>query len=235
MEQSAWRSVGRFMGKSTKKVAEAAREIANKTGETDQRVTHAMAAVRETRPARFVALLMECADQPELITASLGTIGAGVVSRRPDLVRGGARMLASHLVATGMKMLVKQQVDRTRPKKALAEGKHRFEPGHSHDHELNSFPSGHTAGAVAVARAASHEIDGAAVPATIATGAVAAAQMPTGSHYLTDVIAGGVIGWAAEAVVGAVFDRFEAKQDETAEKGKRTGTGRKGARQADAR
>ena len=223
------------MGKSTKKVAEAARTIANKTGETDQRVTHAMAAVRETRSARLMALLMECADQPELITASLGTIGAGVVSRRPDLVRGGARMLASHLVATGMKMLVKQQVDRTRPKKALAEGKHRFEPGHSHDHELNSFPSGHTAGAVAVARAASHEIDGAAVPATIATGAVAAAQMPTGSHYLTDVIAGGVIGWAAEAVVGAVFDRFEAKQDETAEKGKRTGTGRKGARQANAR
>lgn len=205
--------LGCFMGKSTKKVAGAARKIARKTGETDQRVSHAVAAVRETRPARLVALLMECADQPELITASLGTIGAGVVSRRPDLVRGGARMLASHLVATGMKMLVKQQVDRTRPKKALAEGEHRFEAGHSHDHEMNSFPSGHTAGAVAVARAASHEIDGAAVPATIATGAVAAAQVPTGSHYLTDVIAGGMIGWAAEAVVGAVFDRFEAKRD----------------------
>ncbi|MBB5714468.1 phosphatase PAP2 family protein [Sphingomonas aerophila] len=209
------------MGKSTKKVAGAARKIARKTGETDQRVTHTVAAVRETRPARIVALLMECADQPELITASLGTIGAGVVAKRPDLVRGGARMLASHLVATGMKMLVKQQVDRTRPKKALAEGEHRFEAGHSHDHEMNSLPSGHTAGAVAVARAASHEIDGVAVPATIATGAVAAAQVPTGSHYLTDVIAGGMIGWAAEAVVGAVFDRFEAKQEERVD-GKRS-------------
>ncbi len=186
-----------------------AKQAAGKVAKLDRKVTHKVAALRDTRPMRFAALMAECADQPELITASIGTIGAGLVSRRPDLIRGGSRMLASHLVATGIKMAVKHRVDRTRPKRALEDGEHRFEKGNSNDHELNSFPSGHTAGAVAVARAASHEIDGAAVPATLATGAIAAAQAPTGSHYLTDVLAGGAIGWAAEAIVGAVFDRVE--------------------------
>lgn len=197
------------MSKADKKSAKAASKAAKKIAKADQKATHRIAAAREHSAVRTAGFLAEVADQPQLITASLVTIGAGVATRRGDLIRGGSRMLAAHLVATGMKMLVKHQIDRTRPKKALADGGHRFEKGHSDDHLLNSFPSGHTAGAVAVARAASHEIDGAALPATVATGAVAAVQAPTGSHYLTDVLAGGAIGWAAEAVVGAVFDRVE--------------------------
>jgi membrane-associated phospholipid phosphatase len=196
------------MSKTVKRASKAAEKTAKKVVKADQEITHAAAAARDTRPARAVAFLAECADQPELITASLATIGVGMATRRGDLLRGGARMLAAHLVATGVKIVVKRQVDRTRPRKALEEG-HRFEPGSSHDHNLNSFPSGHTAGAVAVARAASHEIKGAALPATVATGAVAAVQAPTGSHYLTDILAGGAIGWVAEAAVGAIFDRVE--------------------------
>ncbi|MDB5695306.1 MAG: PA-phosphatase, partial [Sphingomonas bacterium] len=47
--------------------------------------------------------------------------------------------------------------------------------------------------------------------AALAAGAAAAAQAPTGHHYLLDVIAGGAIGWATEAAVSAVFDRLEPK------------------------
>jgi membrane-associated phospholipid phosphatase len=197
------------MSKTVKKGAKAAEKVAKKVARADQKITHQMAQLREAPPLRVAGFLAEVADQPQLITASIATIGTGLFTRRAELVRGGSRMLAAHLVATGLKILIKHQVDRARPKKALADGEARFEPGHSRDHELNSFPSGHTAGAVAVARAASHEIEGAALPATVATGAIAAAQAPTGSHYLTDVLAGGAIGWAAEALVGAVFDRIE--------------------------
>jgi len=191
------------MSKKTKK---AARKIAK----ADVQTTHKAAAKRDTPVMRVLATLAEAADQPPLIVASLGTIAVGLATRRGEVARGGARMLAAHLVATAGKTLLKRSIDRTRPKKALRDGKHHAGPGDSHDHELNSFPSGHTAGAVAVARAASRDIEGAAVPATIGAVAVAALQPAAGNHYITDVIAGAVIGWLAEAAVSALFDRTEA-------------------------
>lgn len=180
-----------------------------KVARADRKATHKAAESRDEPLVRLAGFLSEAADQPPLIAASIGTFGVGLVTRRADLMRGGARMLAAHLVATGLKSAVKHRIDRARPAKAIEDGKTRFARGHSHDHDLNSFPSGHTAGAVAVARAASRDIDGAGVPATIATIAVAAAQAPSGHHYLSDVVAGAAIGWIAEALVSAVFDRIE--------------------------
>lgn len=176
----------------------------------DHDVTHDAARHRETLPLRIAAMLGEVADQPQLITASVGTIAAGLIGRRPDLVRGGARMLAAHLLATAAKTAIKRSFDRTRPEKAIKDGQHRFQRGDSRDHELNSFPSGHTAGAVAVARAASRDIDGVAIPATLGAGAIAALQPATGHHYLSDVVAGAAIGWVAEAVASAMVDRADA-------------------------
>nr|WP_257015686.1 phosphatase PAP2 family protein [Sphingomonas melonis] len=123
-------------------------------------------------------------------------------------------MLAAHLVATGIKSAIKHSIDRTRPAKAIDDGQHRFEAGDSHDHDLSSFPSGHTAGAVAVARAASREIDGAATPAALGVAAVAAIQPVAGNHYLSDVLVGGAIGWASEALVDALFNRLVPPQGE---------------------
>jgi membrane-associated phospholipid phosphatase len=177
----------------------------------DVEATHKAAAVRESRAMRVVAALAEAADQPPLIAASVGTLAIGLVTRRGDLTRGGARMLAAHLLATGAKLAIKRQFDRTRPSAALDGGGHRFRAGDEGDHDEKSFPSGHTAGAVAVARAASRDIEGAAIPAGLAAGAVAAVQAPAGNHYLSDVVAGAAIGWVTEAVVSAVFDRLEPK------------------------
>jgi len=174
----------------------------------DREWTHGAARHRNATPVRFAGFIGEIADQPQLITASIGTMAAGLIVRRPDLIRGGARMLLAHLVATAAKTVIKRSFDRTRPEKALHDGHHRFEPGDSHDHELNSFPSGHTAGAVAVARAAAREIDGIAAPAALSAGAIAALQPATGHHYLSDVIVGGAIGLAAEFVVDVFFEKL---------------------------
>lgn len=196
------------MSKAKTKAKAAAKTAAKTIAKADRDVTHDVARHRDSVPMRFAGFLGEVADQPQLITASVSTIAAGVLGRRPDLIRGGARMLAAHLVATAAKSLVKHSIDRARPEKALRDGKTRFQRGDSDNHELNSFPSGHTAGAVAVARAATREFDGAAAPAAIGVGTIAAIQPAAGNHYLSDVIVGGVIGWVAEALVDAAFERF---------------------------
>ena len=192
----------------TKAAATKVKKAAKRVARADEALTHRAARLRDRPLMKLFATLLEGADQPPLIAASAGTLAIGLLARRGDLARGGARMLASHLLATGAKLAVKHQFDRTRPSEAIEHG-HRFERGDEGGHAEKSFPSGHTAGAVAVARAAAHEIDGAAIPATLGAVVVAAGQAPAGNHYLSDVVAGAVIGWASEAVVGAVFDRLE--------------------------
>jgi len=183
-----------------------AKSIAAKVAAADKRLTHRAADHRFHPLARIGGSAAEIADQPPLVALAAATAAAGLATGRADLVRGGLRMLAAHGLATGIKTLIKHRIDRTRPKKALAEGRHRFRRGKSRDHDLNSFPSGHLAGAVAISRAAGHEIDGAALPAGVVTGGVAAAQAPAGNHYLSDMMAGAAIGWLSEALVGALFD-----------------------------
>ena len=189
-----------------RQISDAARSVV----EADKNATHTLAAHRDHPAMKLAGWASELADQPPLIALSLGTLALGLVTRRGALVRGGGRMLAAHLAATAVKAVVKSLVDRARPAHAMETGDQRFEAGEgSEHHELNSFPSGHTAGAVAVARAASRDIDGAAAPAALATVAVAAAQVPSGHHYLLDVIVGGAIGWLSEAAVSAIIDQIE--------------------------
>ena len=184
------------------------KQAAKAVVEADKQVTHRLARYRDHPAVRLSGWAGELADQPPLIALSLATLSAGLLARRPEWARGGARMLAAHLAATGARAVVKNLVDRARPNHALDTGDDRFERGDGADDKaLNSFPSGHTAGAVAVARAATRDLDGIATGAAIATGAVVAVQAPSGHHYLLDMVAGAAIGWACEAAVSAVFDR----------------------------
>jgi membrane-associated phospholipid phosphatase len=190
-------------------MADKAKKLAAEAHRAEKAVSHRAAAHRDTAPVQAAGLVAELADQPQLIAIALATIGAGAAMRRGDLVRGGSRMLAAHLTATALKTAIKHRVDRSRPEHELDGNPGTLRKGRSHDHELNSFPSGHTAGAVAAALAVSRDIDGAALPATLAAGAVAAVQPATGSHHLSDVIVGGLVGWLSEALVSAAFDRIE--------------------------
>ena len=170
----------------------------------DVEVTRAVADWRHTRTVRFLGNLSEVADQPPLIAICAATLAIGIVSRNARLARAGARMLAAELLATKLKGLVKDRVDRTRPHLLVEEGRYELEAGDSEKGEERSFPSGHTAGAVAVARAFAREYPEQRGAAYAAAGAIAAIQIPRCAHFVSDVGAGAVVGLVSEAIVDGV-------------------------------
>jgi membrane-associated phospholipid phosphatase len=142
---------------------------------------------------RALGKVSELADQPQLYTICAATLITGILRGDAKLARTGLRMLAAEWLATKAKSFVKHRIDRTRP--------NRLQPGKSHDTMLNSFPSGHTAGAVAVARAyASEYPKHGALAASIAI-SVGLIQLPRCKHYVTDIGAGAGIGLAVGSLV----------------------------------
>jgi membrane-associated phospholipid phosphatase len=186
------------------------KQAATKIVKADRTLSRKAAAKRDTPLVKGVEAAGDLADQPPLIILSVVTILVGAALRRPAVAKSGVRMLVSHLVATGLKTVVKRSVDRTRPAKALDSGKHRFKKGESREHDQSSFPSGHTAGAVAIAGAVARDAPVAALPAFATAGAVAAAQLPSGKHYLLDTIAGAAIGYVSEMATSAALHGAEA-------------------------
>lgn len=143
----------------------------------------------------------EIADQPPLIALSVAAVIAGLILRRPRIVMAGTRMISAHFLATAMKTAVKRSVDRTRPYVLTEEGEYAIEKGGSHDPRLNSFPSGHTAGAVAVAEAVARTFPRAAWPARAWAAAIAGIQIPRCQHFFSDIAAGAVIGLTGDRIV----------------------------------
>jgi membrane-associated phospholipid phosphatase len=186
---------GKTAGKRVKQVGAA-------LVEADGAVAAAVEPYRETRLVRTVALLSELGDQPQMLGLCAGTFAAGLARRDARLARAGARMAAAHLIATGAKNFVKRRIDRTRPR---ADRIHGLKPGRSQEKEETSFPSGHSAGAAAVARAFVREYPEHRTAAYAAAGAIALAQIPRCAHYPTDVGSGLAVGIAAEALVDRLF------------------------------
>jgi membrane-associated phospholipid phosphatase len=173
--------------------------------DVDDTVHEAVAPFRRSSAVRALAWASELGDQPQMRLLAGGVLAAGFVRGDARLLRAGARMLLAHELATAMKDVVKRRVDRIRPRSAST--KHDKAPrlgGHTAK-EVTSFPSGHSAGALAVARAFAAEYPEHRAPALVAAGAVALAQVPRCAHYPTDIAAGLAIGWAAEAAVGLVW------------------------------
>lgn len=187
------------------KLAKAARKIAR----ADRKATHRAAAHRDAPAVKLAGTVSEVADQPPLVLLGIGTIVVGAVLRRPTVLRNGIRILASEVLATAIKNGLKRSIDRTRPEEAIESGKHRFEPGKSDDHAQTSFPSGHSAGAVAVAGAIAQDLPAAIAPAYAAAAGVAAVQMPRGKHYILDTVAGAAIGFVAQKATSAIIRAAE--------------------------
>lgn len=175
----------------------------------DLRVAKKAAKLREDAPVKLLGQASELADQPQLATICLTTLAAGLITRDARLTRTGGRMFAALVAATMLKSVVKHVVDRTRPSEAEEHG-YRSGKGREDVGPLNSFPSGHTAGATAVARALRHDYPASRWPAAIAVAGVGGIQLPRGRHYATDIAAGLVVGWVAEAVSEKVFERAPA-------------------------
>ncbi|WP_134726547.1 phosphatase PAP2 family protein [Paracoccus luteus] len=147
----------------------------------------------------------EISDQPPAYALSALALATGLALRHAPLAEGGARALASVWVATRIKAAIKSRVVRTRPAKLLDEGEYRTGVDGPDEHDYNSFPSGHTADAVAGARAVARVAPGAALPLAAGALVIGLIQVPRAKHHLADVVAGAAVGWLAEAGVNAAF------------------------------
>lgn len=174
---------------------------ANDIEKADVAVAKAAAPWRKHPVVKALGTVSEVGDQPQMITICALTLGAGLLRRDGRLLGAGARMLASHLLATVIKMAVKKRVDRTRPFVLDDEGRYEMTVGSRDDKKYNSFPSGHTAGAVAVARAFGRTYPHHAHKANLGAASIAAIQIPRCSHYPSDIAAGALIGIGAEVFV----------------------------------
>ena len=175
--------------------------------QADVAVTQAAAPYRESLAVRALGTLSELADQPQLFTICAATAALGVATGNRRLARSGARMFAAELLATALKTAVKRSIDRTRPKLLVDEGRYEMRRGSRRGSPINSFPSGHTAGAVGVARAFARDYPEHRAAAYGAAAAVAAIQIPRCKHYPTDLAAGAAIGLLSEAVVAVLLGK----------------------------
>jgi membrane-associated phospholipid phosphatase len=185
------------------------KKAANRVSKAEAAIATESARHRDTAPIAALSMLSEVGDQPQLRTISGGFIAAGLLARRAAFLRAGIRMLVAHELATIFKNFVKARVDRTRPRAASNKKQSKARLGKRTAKAHTSFPSGHTAGAVAVAQAFAREFPEHATAARAAAGAVGLAQIPRCAHYPTDVGAGAVIGVVAEAGVAKLWRTIE--------------------------
>lgn len=193
--------------RTTSKAARDSRRAATAIEKADIAIGHAAARYKDQPAVRAIGIASEIADQPPLIALSVATLGAGLVRDDPRLARTGARMLASHLVATAIKTLIKQRIDRARPGLFTTHHQHRITPGDQDDGPMNSFPSGHTAGVVAVTRAIAREYPETTSKGMVASAAIGMTRPFCGAHFPLDIAAGAVIGLASEWIVARAFEK----------------------------
>ncbi|WP_375271842.1 phosphatase PAP2 family protein [Sphingomonas sp.] len=168
---------------------------------TEHHLLEPVLALQDSALVRALTPLCKLADETPLMLASGATLLTGVMLHRPRVARLGVRMLAAHLIANAAKTVLKGSVDRLRPN--AVEDAPEIRPGSGTDDKAaNAFPSGHTAGALAVAQAVAHECPHNATAARVVATLAGATQVPRGAHYLSDVVSGAAIGWLAERIAG---------------------------------
>lgn len=136
---------------------------------------------------------------------ALALAAAGPRGRRAAL-----RGIVCYAAAALAQLLIKPVVGRNRPPGA---GRRRIGP------LTSSFPSGHAASDLAFNLAVSQEIPLLFVPLSAATTAAHWSLVRSRGHYVTDVLAGGVLGVVVAAVAWKVWPPGDgaAETDETAD------------------
>jgi hypothetical protein len=169
----------------------------------DHKISSEVNNERDSWPVRLIGAASEIGDQPQMRTICGATVVVGIARRDMHLTGAGLRMLAAHTLATWAKSGIKAVINRRRPKDG---DDPRVRQGDSDRHEDNSFPSGHSAGAVAVGEAIARAYPDHALAARGVALSVSAVQVPRGTHYAGDVLAGIAIGLIAERVSDAAID-----------------------------
>ncbi len=179
----------------------------------DLALSERLARHRHHPVARVAAGLSQVGDQGPLFGLGAALAGGGWLLGDRRAARAGGRVLLSVLAATAMKGMMKGLVSRTRPHALLDRGHYEVRPLGPGSGPWHSFPSGHTAGSVAAARAVTREYPGGRAPLYAAAGAVGLAQVPTGAHFASDVLAGVLVGLAAEAAVDRGWNAAVTRSD----------------------
>jgi len=136
--------------------------------------------------------------QPEVVFGvPTVMLGAGLISGRKGLERSGARVLASVVLAGVITGGGKVVVGRLRPDESTTQ--YAFKPFSHHD----SFPSGHTTMAFALATSLADEIRRPWASALLYAGATGTAwsRLNDHRHWLSDVLAGATVGVTAASFV----------------------------------
>jgi membrane-associated phospholipid phosphatase len=188
-------------------------KAAEKVEREDIELARLLVPLRNTRAVKALGPVAELTDQPPLYALCGAVIAVGLGSGNARVQRAGARMLAAHAAAIFAKNVFKRSVDRTRPASLGSSGKYERGPGKRFDSAYNSFPSGHTASAIAVARAFGREYPAVAAQAVGTAALLGSLQVIRSKHFLSDVAAGASLGLIAEGLVDQLFRRLHPDAD----------------------
>ena len=182
-----------------------ARRFVKAVERVDRTLANRFAVNEQSMAGRLIGRFAELGDQPPMQYLSGAVITAGAIRRNRRLLRAGLRMLGAHSIATLAKAFIKDNVDRTRPGEAIDHDDYRLTAGTSQDHNLQSMPSGHSAGVVAVVGSAIVEYPAVTWPAAIGAAALVGSQLPSRNHYLSDVAIGSALGLMAFGLMRSIL------------------------------
>jgi membrane-associated phospholipid phosphatase len=169
-------------------------------------ISAAKAAVRIARPEeeRSLRVVTWLADEKLMLTVVAAFwVGARVLSRSQTLKVEADRMLLSVGLAGLLPHLFKRLVNRKRPDRTLVHGCRRGIP-RSGD-ALDSFPSGHALHVGAIAGPLLRLTPREGRPVVLAgLGTLAATRVLLLAHYVSDVVAGLILGAGVGAAVSAL-------------------------------
>lgn len=185
--------------------AAAVRAVLSDLRAMDGALYAAVAATPTPTLDRGLRRLSNAADNSKISLSLAALLAlAGGRPRRAAIVGAGAVALTS----VAANLLGKRLVRRARPDRESARVTvDRQVPMPS----SASFPSGHTASAVAFATAVGVILPPAAIPLGVLAGAVGYARVHTGVHYPGDVAAGAVLGLAGAVTALAVGEAVTRK------------------------
>jgi len=155
-----------------------------------------------------VATVFRYGGEPVVVFGiSGGIVLAGTIAGRDDVQRSGGRVLLSVIAAEVSSIVLKASAGRYRP--AETDNPYIFKPFSGHD----SFPSGHTTMAFALATSLSNEIHNGWVSAALFTFATGTAwsRLNDERHWFSDVLGGATVGISAATIVSRHPPKFLAE------------------------
>lgn len=152
---------------------------------------------------------------------ALGTMAVGLIAGDDRILRAGGRITGGLLLTGVAVSLLKPLVGRARPR--VSEGAYSFRPLSSRD----SWPSGHTAMAFALATSVSDEVR--FTPVTVALYGAATltgwSRLNDNLHWTTDVATGALVGIVSAKLMNGRWQVFGVRGPRFLLEGERVGVG----------